>query len=180
MRRLALAGAALALAGCGGSHASSTNTTTPGPPSTIKLSSPALGPGATIPRRYACPRNVSLPLRWTGVPSGTRELALEMIDVDAPGGGFLHWALAGLAPQTMSIAAGDAVPAGAVAAHNDFGNVGYGGPCPPAGKPHRYLITLLALPARSGLRPGFSLDALRSLRVLARGELTGLYRRPSP
>jgi Raf kinase inhibitor-like YbhB/YbcL family protein len=100
-----------------------------------------------------------------------------MIDIDAPGGTFLHWGLAGIPPRTTSIAAGAAVPTGAVAARNDFAKVGYGGPCPPAGSPHRYVITLLALPARSGLRPGFSLGALRSLRALARGELMGTYRR---
>ena len=176
MRRAALLGAAIAVAGCGSKHAATT-ATTPAPPATIKLSSPAFTGGGAIPKRYACPRNVSLPLRWSGVPADTRELALEMIDVDAPGGSFLHWALAGVPSQTTSIAAGDPVPAGAVAARNDFGNVGYGGPCPPAGKPHRYVIRLLALAARSGLKPGFSLGALQSLRVLASGELTGIYRR---
>ena len=171
-----LVGAAMALAGCGASHATKTPTTKP-PPGRIKLSSPAFADGGTIPKRYACPRNVSPPLRWSGVPAGTRELALEMIDVDAPGGAFVHWAVAGIPPRTTGIAPGGAVPAGAVVGRNDFGKIGYGGPCPPAGNAHRYVLTLLALPARSALRPGFSLGALRSLRALSRGELTGAYRR---
>lgn len=146
-------------------------------PTTIKLSSPAFAAGGMIPKRYACPHNVSPPLRWSRVPSGTRELALEMIDVNAPGGAFVHWALAGISPGTRAIAPGDAIPAGAVAARNSFGHVGYGGPCPPPGKPHRYVITLLALPAASDLMPGFSIGALSASRATARGELLGLYGR---
>ena len=175
MRRVALLGAALAVAGCGAKHATTTTATTPA--TTIKLSSLAFAAGGTIPKAYACPRNISPPLRWTGVPAGSRELALEMVDIDAPGGPFVHWALATISPASTSLAAGEAIPAGAVAARNDFGNVGYGGPCPPPGKAHRYVITLLALRAPSGLRPGFSAGALPSSRAIARGELTGTYRR---
>jgi Raf kinase inhibitor-like YbhB/YbcL family protein len=173
VKRLARVATALALAGCGATHA----TTTTNAPAAITLSSPAFAAGGTIPKQFACPRNTSPPLRWTGVPAGTRELTLRMIDVDAPGGQFVHWMLAGISPTTRSIAPGDAIPAGAVAGRNDFGNVGYGGPCPPPGNTHRYVITLAALRAPSGLQPGFSLGALRSLRVFAAGELTGSYRR---
>jgi Raf kinase inhibitor-like YbhB/YbcL family protein len=178
VKRAALLGAAVAVAGCGAKHATTTATspaTTAA--ATIKLSSPAFAAGGTIPRQYACPRNVSPPLRWSGLPAGTRELALQMVDIDAPGGAFVHWALAGIPPAIDKLAAGESVPPGAVAGANSFGNLGYGGPCPPAGKPHRYVITLLALPAPSGLRPGFSSGALPTSRALARGELTGLYRR---
>lgn len=176
MKWAALLGAAVAVAGCGATHATTTAAThTPHP--TIKLSSPAFADGAPIPKQFACPRNVSIPLGWSGVPGGTQELALEMIDIDAPGGAFVHWALAGISPGTRALAAGDSVPGGAVAGRDSFGRVGYGGPCPPAGSPHRYVITLLALPARSNLRPGFSPGALKSLHALASGELTGTYRR---
>lgn len=179
MRRTALLGAAMALAGCGASH---TTTTAAGkaPSRTIRLSSTAFADGGTIPKRFACPRNVSIPLRWSGVPAGTQELALKMIDIDAPGGAFVHWALAGIPPGTRALTAGASLPTGAVAARNSFGRVGYGGPCPPPGEVHRYVITFLALPARSALRPGFSPGALKSLRALASGKLTGTYRRPSP
>jgi Raf kinase inhibitor-like YbhB/YbcL family protein len=176
VRRTVLLGAAVALAGCGANHAAP-SAATKAPPPTIKLASPAFADGGTIPKRYACPRNLSIPLRWSRVPAGTHELALKMIDIDAPGGAFVHWALAGISPGTSAVAAGDPIPPGAVAARNSFGGVGYGGPCPPAGHPHRYVITLLALPARSGLRPGFSLGALQSSRALASGELMGTYRR---
>lgn len=182
MRRVALLAAGLALASCGTKQAVTTATTTRtaavhAVPATIRLSSPAFASGATIPKRYTCPHNVSPPLRWSGVPAGTRELALEMIDVNAPGGGFVHWALAGISPTARAIATGDAVPAGAVAARNSFGRVGYGGPCPPPGKPHRYVITLLALRTASDLRPGFSIGALSPSRATARGDLAALYGR---
>lgn len=182
MRRVALLGAAVAIAGCGasGSHAP------PAPTGTthlqvfklaIHLSSPAFVDGGTIPKQYACPRNISPPLRWSGVPAGTREFALEMIDPDAPGGSFVHWALAKIPAATTSLAAGEAIPPGAVAGRNGFGSIGYGGPCPPPGQRHRYVITLLALRAPSGLRPGFSAGALQSSRALARGEVTSIYGR---
>jgi Raf kinase inhibitor-like YbhB/YbcL family protein len=172
-----------ALAGCGGSGShhpppAATGTQTRASKPAIKLSSPAFAPAGRIPRAYTCNgHDISPPLRWTGVPAGTRELALEMIDIDAPGGRFVHWALARIPPRTTGLIADDPVPAGAVAARNDFGRVGYGGPCPPAGKPHRYVITVLALRAPSGLRPGFSAGALATSRALARGQLTGTYGR---
>lgn len=176
MRRL-LAGlaAALALAGCGGSSTRSVATLKT---SLLGLSSPAFAPGASIPTTYTCSgRNISPPLHWSNVPSGTRELALEMIDLDAPGGRFVHWALAGIKPSLSGLAAGQSIPPGAVAGRNDFAKIGYGGPCPPPGKPHRYVITLLALKAPTGLRPGFSAAALPASRALAQGELTGTYGR---
>jgi Raf kinase inhibitor-like YbhB/YbcL family protein len=176
VRRVALLGAALAVAGCGAKHAVTTVTAT----TTIKLSSPAFAAGAMIPKQYACPQNTSPPLRWSGVPARTRELALEMIDIDAPGGPFVHWAVAGISPGATGLAAGAGLPASAVAARNSFGHLGYGGPCPPSGEAHRYVITLRALPRRSGLRPGFSPDALQSLHALASGALTGIYRRRLP
>src|SRR5437588_779263 len=87
--------------------------------------------GGTIPSVYTCSgRDISAPLRWSGVPSGSRELALELIDLDAPGGPFLHWAVAQIPPTVRSLAAGESVPPGAVAGSNSFGRVGYGGPCP--------------------------------------------------
>lgn len=176
--------AAVMAAGCGSS--SRQVPPSPGPTTArvhtlkIRLSSPAFAAGGRIPKRYACPGNTSPPLRWSGVPAGTRELTLEMVDIDAPGGHFVHWALAGIPPHTTSIAAGDAIPYGTVAARNSFGTIGYGGPCPPPGKPHRYVITLVALAARSRLRPGFSPGALRALHALASGELAGTDRRRRP
>ena len=181
MRRTWFAIAVLALAGCGGAKVRTA--TTPlkvkTAPHTISVSSPALAPGASIPRAYTCDgRDGSPPLRWSGVPAGTRELALEMIDLDAPGGPFLHWALAGIRPSLMGLAPGPAAPAGVFAGRNGFGKIGYRGPCPPPGKRHRYVIALFALPAALGLRPGFAAGALPTSRALALGELEGTYGHP--
>lgn len=194
----AVAGALLVLAGCGGSSSkqsssSTISSSTPGPartvttpirvgaaPASITLSSPAFAPGATIPSTYTCNgRDVSPPLRWSGVPGGTRELALELIDPDAPGGPFLHWALARISPTVRSLAAGESVPPGAVAGTNGFGKAGYGGPCPPAGaKPHQYVFVLLALRSPSGLSRGFGAGELPVSRALAIGELQATFGRP--
>jgi len=163
-----------ALAACGKS-ARRTQSTTAAPRS-LTLSSPAFAAGGPIPRRYTCDGgDVSLPLRWSGVPQGTQELVVVMRDSDAAGGAFLHWALAGIPPMTGALAAGS-VPAGATAGRNSFGTVGYRGPCPPPGGAHHYLITLSALAARSGLMSGFSAGQLQS-RPVASGTLTGIYAR---
>jgi Raf kinase inhibitor-like YbhB/YbcL family protein len=99
--------------------------------------------------------NRSPALAWSGAPEGTRSYAVTMFDPDAPTGhGWWHWLAYDLPARTTSLpeGAGDAnspaLPAGARHARNDFGSLGYGGACPPAGhKPHRYIITVYALPA---------------------------------
>ncbi len=177
----------MALAACGGGpkHAAGPSITATTPirvrttPISMRLSSPAFSAGARIPAAYTCNgRDVSPPLRWSGVPANTRELALELIDRDAPGGPFIHWALAGIAPSLGGLSTGEAMPPGAVAGRNGFGKDGYGGPCPPSGPPHRYLFVLMALGSRSGLSPGFSVAALPASRGLALGELGATYSRP--
>jgi Raf kinase inhibitor-like YbhB/YbcL family protein len=110
------------------------------------------------------------------VPSTTKELALLMIDLNAPGGTFTHWVLAGIPSATRGMAAGR-VPRGAVAGANGFGKIGYGGPCPPAGKPHHYVIDLMALPKRLKLSPGFASGALAGQRPVAAGVLRATYSR---
>lgn len=135
-----LAGA-LALAGCAGLG-------TPNPLSPaqvrIRLSSPAFAAGEAIPARFTCQgQDISPPLEWSRVPRGARELDLVMRDPDAPGGNFIHWQVTGIGPSNHGVAAGE-TPPGAKAGVNSFGKVGYGGPCPPAGRAHHYVITLTA------------------------------------
>ncbi|MGN6167404.1 MAG: YbhB/YbcL family Raf kinase inhibitor-like protein, partial [Solirubrobacteraceae bacterium] len=95
---------------------------------------------------------------------------------NAPGGPFTHWALAGIPPTTRDLRAGEAPP-GAVAGRNGFGKTGYGGPCPPAGKPHHYVIELLALRRSPRISPGFASDVLARQRPVAAGLLRGAYSR---
>ncbi|WP_374703683.1 YbhB/YbcL family Raf kinase inhibitor-like protein [Burkholderia sp. WAC0059] len=89
-------------------------------------------------------------LSWRNPPDGTRSFAVTVFDPDAPGRGWWHWAVAGIPasidalPENAS-ASGYLKRLGAVEARNDFGLDGYGGPCPPPGKPHRYVVTVYAL-----------------------------------
>jgi hypothetical protein len=180
-RRAAIAGGAVvvAVAGCGGGSSSPTtsNPTAPRSAVTIALTSPAFAAGAPIPRVYTCDgRGVSPPLRWSGVPKGTRELVLLIRDPDAPGGSFIHWAVAGIAPGARSIGPG-AAPAGAVQGANSSGSDGYTPPCPPHGdRAHHYVIRVIALARPSGLRTGFDASSLPA-SGLATGTLVGTYAR---
>lgn len=94
--------------------------------------------------------NRSPQLTWRDAPHGTRGFAITMFDPDAPGRGWWHWAVAGIPASVASLpenasASGFLRRLGAVEARNDFDIDGYGGPCPPPGKPHRYVITVYAL-----------------------------------
>jgi Raf kinase inhibitor-like YbhB/YbcL family protein len=174
---------ALTLAGCGGGE-----TVTGGPltvhsslpvpaPLKIHVSSPAFANGSRIPTKYTCSgENISPPLSWTGLPTATRAVAVLMVDPDAPGGPFTHWALADISPATRGLQMGH-VPSGAVAGRNGFGKNGYGGPCPPVGRPHHYVIELMALPRRSVVSPGFASGELTGQRPLAAGVLRATYSR---
>lgn len=124
-----------------------TSATTPA----LQLTSTALVEGGDIPVDHTCRgRDVSPPLLWTGPPAGTVELALVVRDVDA--GGFVHWVVAGLAPDTAGLAEAT-VPDGAVEAANEFGRPGWAGPCPPSGR-HHYELRLYALAEPSGVTDG--------------------------
>ena len=158
------------------------------------LSSPDIAPGGRIAEAqvfdgFGCKGgNVSPALAWSNAPEGTRSFALLVHDPDAPtGSGWWHWLVYNIPASTSSLpaGAGDAhkslLPAGAVQGRTDFGTAGYGGPCPPPGKPHHYHFRLYALkvakldlPAdASAAMVGFSVHA----QSLGSAELTGLYGR---
>jgi Phosphatidylethanolamine-binding protein len=89
----------------------------------------AFAAGGTIPRRHSCDgEDRSPPLSWTAPPTGSRSLALILDDPDAPGGRFVHWLAWGIPPDAGGLAEGKAAP---LEGRNDFGTVGYRGPCPP-------------------------------------------------
>ena len=154
-------------------------------PVALELVSDAFDDGASIPERFTCDgQDVSPALGFRGVPPEAESLALVVDDPDAPAGTWVHWVLWGLPAGEEGLPEG--VPAeaelssGARQGTNDFGNPGYGGPCPPPGKPHRYVFTLYALEADPGLEPGATkeelLEAIEPL-VVASCRLTGRYRR---
>ena len=95
------------------------------------LTSSAFAEGGTIPRRYTCDGQDRSPsLSWTAPPTGSRSLALILDDPDAPGGRFIHWLAWGITPDSGGLGEGEAAP---LEGRNDFGTVGYRGPCPPRG-----------------------------------------------
>jgi hypothetical protein len=149
-------------------------------PALFTLTSSAFSDRAAIPRRYSCDGlDVSPPLSWSGVPAGTKALLLTVTDPDARG--FVHWVGWDLAPDLGSLTEGasGALPDGALEGRNDFGRIGWGGPCPPSGT-HRYVFTLTALSAPLGLPRGTELAAVQRRAAGATvGEtrLEGTYRR---
>jgi len=143
---------------------------------TLQLTSLAFAEGGAIPSDYTCDgQNRQLPVQWSGAPAGTAEFALLMDDPDARG--FVHWVVTAIPAGTTALA--DHLPAGAAAGRNDFGRIGYGGPCPPSGT-HRYVLTLYALSSPLGLTSAPTAPAVRSAaahKTLATAVLRGTYRR---
>lgn len=147
----------------------------------LTLSSSAFADNGPVPAQYTCDgENVSPPLEWSEVPEGTAELVLLFEDLDGPGGTQVYWVLLGLDPADGGLEEGK-VPAGAVGGKNDYGRTDWAGPCPPIGRAHRFVFTLLALSEPSGLSEGAGprSDVPRALsgKVLAQTQLTGLYAR---
>jgi Raf kinase inhibitor-like YbhB/YbcL family protein len=147
---------------------------------TLALSSSAFEPGARIPKRHTGEgADVSPPLAWTSLPSGTRELALICDDPDAPRPKpWVHWVLYGLPTLLGGLKEGEAA---GVEGSNDFGKVGYGGPMPPRGHGvHRYFFRLYALSAKLDSSPGWTKERLLAEmegRILETAELIGTYER---
>jgi Raf kinase inhibitor-like YbhB/YbcL family protein len=156
-------------------------TPAPSAPEKITLTSRAFADGQAIPKRYTCSgAEVSPPLAWTGVPAGTRELALLVEDPDAPGGSFVHWALFHLPPGLRRLGAG-VVPDAARQGVNSGGDAKYAGPCPPAGdSPHHYEFTLYALKLALTLPDGAPARDVRDAiekSATAEGRLVGRFGR---
>ena len=134
--------------------------------------------GAAMDARYTCEGlNVAPALSWTTAPLGTAEIAITFEDLDSPT--FVHWIIAGISPDTVSLAEAT-VPIGAYEATNGLGDIGYTGPCPPAGEEHLYLITVHYLGTPTGLLDGVPGDELYSSIVTAEAataEVTGTFSR---
>ncbi len=156
-----------------------------GPVAAFELQSLAFLPGGEIPAKYTCDgQDISPPLRWGDPPAGTKGLALIGDDPDAPGGTWVHWVLYGIPAAVRGLPEG--VPAreavAAIGRHgvNDFGKVGYGGPCPPRGPAHRYFFRLYALDVDLALSARNSKAGLLKAiegHVLGQAELMGRYQR---
>jgi Raf kinase inhibitor-like YbhB/YbcL family protein len=149
------------------------------------LTSDAFTDGDVIASRFTCEgENVSPALAWNGAPPSAGSFALVVDDPDAPGGAFTHWVLYNLPPNSARLPQGvppaPQLAGGGLQGQNDFGETGYGGPCPPPGKPHHYQFTLYALDATLGLQASaFKQDLLNAMRghVLGQARLVGTYQR---
>lgn len=150
----------------------------------FSIKSAAFAEGATIAKKYTCDgADVSPALEWSGAPAGTKSLALIADDPDAPVGTWTHW-IAWNIPADHSLSEGlqkqESLPDGTRQGKNDFRRIGYGGPCPPPGKPHRYFFKLYALDTKLDLKPGASRSELESAmkgHVLGHTEVMGNYGR---
>jgi hypothetical protein len=149
------------------------------------IQSSAFNEGETIPRKHTCDaEDISPQISWSGVPEGTKSLLLICDDPDAPMGTWAHWVLFGISPDVNELPegvnAGDAAPGGPTEGRNDFGRLGYGGPCPPAGPAHRYVFKLYAVDDEPVLAAGATkTEALRAIEghIVAEGRLMGRYGR---
>ena len=151
----------------------------------IQLSSTAFKDGAMIPVIYTCDgKNISPPLSWTEAPQGSKSIALIVDDPDAPAGTWVHWVVFNLPSSISSLSEG----ASSLGSQEPFGTagmnssqkIGYGGPCPPKGKPHHYFFKLYALDIILGLKSGASkADVEKAMQghILAQGQLMGTYGR---
>jgi len=165
--------AAAALPGCQGSMARG---------QTMNLTSSSFQ-GSKIPAKFTCNgAGVSPQLAWSAPPAGTVSFALIFTDPDAPGRTFVHWVLYDLPAATRALPEGvlaqGELADGSRQGRSDFGNIGYGGPCPPGHTPHHYHFTLYALNAKLNLPAGATraqVEAAMKGHVLASGELVGIY-----
>ena len=176
MRPFVLCAVLLAVAGCGGGGEKVSGKDLPASaPATIGLKVSGVVEGQPLRDVFTCDGAGQEPAlaSVTGVPSSARELVLVVSDPDAPGGTFIHLTRFGLQPSGLP---------GGIEGENSAGKRGWTPPCPPEGdEPHRYVWTVYALKAPSGLEAGAKPDevtkALQGDTVVARGSVTGTYGR---
>ncbi len=141
--------------------------------------------GDIIPDEFTCNgKDISPSISLKGIPEGTKSIALIMDDPDAPGGTFVHWIIYDIPSRTQNLPKGmppdKTLADGSMQGMTDFGQPGYGGPCPPPGKPHRYFFKVYALDMKINLPAGASKNQVESAmkgHILADGVLMGKYQR---
>ncbi len=150
----------------------------------IKITSTAFNNGDFIPAKYTCDgADISPHLTWDGIPEGTKTLSLIVDDPDAPGHTFVHWVVYNIPAHIKELPEGVTptrnIPEDVLMGTNDYGRIGYGGPCPPPGT-HRYFFKLYALNSAlhldAGATKGQVLKAMEK-HMLGQAELMGKYSR---
>jgi Raf kinase inhibitor-like YbhB/YbcL family protein len=150
--------------------------------SELKLTSTAFKEGEAIPRGYTCDgANVSPPLEWTGVPKSAKTIAIIADDPDAPTGTWVHWVLYNLPAAGLGMIENtpltETLNGGGAQGKNDFGKIGYGGPCPPSGT-HRYFFKFYALDSELPLKPGATKNDVEKAmegHTVGQAQLIGTY-----
>ncbi len=151
----------------------------------LRLTSEAFASGKTIPTQYTCEgADVSPPLTWDGAPDDVQSFVLICDDPDAPNGVWSHWVLYNIPPGKEGLAEDvpreAELPWGGVHGRNDFGDLGYGGPCPPPGPAHHYYFRLYALDMKIDLPAGATrqqvIDWARG-HIITETELMGRFAR---
>jgi Raf kinase inhibitor-like YbhB/YbcL family protein len=176
-RVLSLAASLVLLAACGSGGGSGAApppaSTTTGATGSFTLTSSAFGDNQPIPRKFTCQgEDVSPELTWDGMPTGTKSLALLVVDPDAAvEGGFTHWVLAGIDPAAGTLAEGTTA---GTPGSNSAGIAAYAGPCPPSGN-HHYIFTLYALAAPIEGTPDRKAIEAAGAGALGTAVLTGTY-----
>jgi len=179
-RRALLIAALAALAGCGGGDDPPAVSKLPASEGKMKLASPQISDGGTIPKELTCDGAGKAPtITWREAPAGQAvELVLVVEDPDAD---FFHWTAYGMTAATGSGLAPDGqFPTGTKYGKNSAGKTGWTPPCPPKGDDaHHYIFSMYALKEASALPEGAPPDAvLAKLKgAVARGTFTGTYKR---
>ncbi|RMG66919.1 MAG: YbhB/YbcL family Raf kinase inhibitor-like protein [Calditrichaeota bacterium] len=151
----------------------------------LKIYSSAFDRGERIPVKYTCDGpDLSPPLKWENLPEGTKSLVLICDDPDAPVGTWVHWVVYGIPPTLEGLEENvprtETVKPGFRQGKNSWGRIGYGGPCPPKGKPHRYFFKLYAVDISTDWEAGLSKEeVLKRIEghILAQAEWMGTYQR---
>ncbi len=149
----------------------------------MKISSTAFQIDSTIPQQFTCQgEDISPALAWSGAPEGTECYALLLEDPDAPSGTYIHWVIYNIPATERGLSEDfpkrDKLPNGTRQGVNDFKQMGYGGPCPPPGKAHRYYFKLYALDAQINIPGEATRDQLLNAmhgHILAESETMGTY-----
>lgn len=151
----------------------------------FEIESPAFGSGEVVPARYTCAgEDVSVPLNWKGAPERTVSFAVICDDPDAPSGSWVHWVIYNIAPRLNALNEGvvqkEQSEDGSLQGFNDFHKIGYNGPCPPHGAPHRYVFMIYALDTVLYLKGEVVKQSLLQAmkgHILAQASLIGRYGR---
>ncbi len=150
---------------------------------TLSVSTNAFAPNAVVPAKYTGDgADVSPAITWSDVPKGTVSIAVSCEDPDAPAGTWWHWFVYNVPASTKGLGEGlghsKVFKDGTMQGTNDFGNTGYNGPAPPAGKVHHYIFKVYALGTKlTGVLDKNTFNQAISKHVLAEGQVVGTYKR---